>query len=80
VMKWVACKERESQRWFIAGQPEWYTQEYYKESWSRRASKRRVQKSYVIPRPEHVSPFVECHQIIEANTREDAECLISSWT
>ena len=78
-MKWIVIKERESQRWTVAGQTEWRTEEYYPQVWSRRMKKRRVQKGYVYPRPEHVSPFIEAHSVIDASTIEEATCLISSW-
>jgi len=76
-VKFIAIKERESQRWTIAGMTEWGEETDYS---GRRAKKRRVQKSWVIPKPENVSPFIEQHKIVEANTIEEARCLISSWT
>ena len=79
-MKWVVVKERESQAWFVARPTEWQTEEYYPKPWSRRSKKRRVQKGWIFPKPEYTSPFIEKHAIIEAATKEEAECLISNWT
>jgi hypothetical protein len=76
--KWIAVKERESQQWFIAGQTEWYQEEYLPPG-RRRYQKRAVQKTWVFPKPEHVSPFIEAHKVVDAATKEEAECLISSW-
>lgn len=78
-LKWIVCKERESQRWFVAGQTDWYEETYYPNGFSGRAKKRRVQKGYVIPKPEHISPFIEASAVVEANTESEAQCLISSW-
>lgn len=79
-MKWVVVKERESQRWFVAHTTVWRMQEYFPKPWSKKTKKRQIQVDWVIPRPENISPFIECHKIIEANTKEEAQCLISSWT
>ena len=69
--KWVAIKERESQQWIISG----LTDGYYEGAGKK---KRYVRKSWVFPKPEHVSPFIEKHKIIEANTKEEAQWLISN--
>ena len=79
MQKWIAVKERESQRWFIVGEPEWYYEEYYARITDRKRKKRRVQKSYVTPKPEHASPFIEAHKIVEAASKEEAAWLVSNW-
>ena len=77
--KWIVVKERETQRWIVVGLTEYYSDTYYPNGFARRAKKRQQQRSWVIPKPEHVSPFIEAHKVIEANTLEDVQCLISNW-
>ena len=77
-MKFIAVKERESQRWFIAGTTQWSAEKYYPPGRVRQKV-RNVQKSWVYPKPEHVSPFIERHEIVEAANIEEAQCLISNW-
>jgi len=68
-MKWIAVKERESQQWKIVGPTA-----YYYEGKGRK--KKIVHYSWVIPVPEHISPFIEAHKVIDANTKEEALCQI----
>lgn len=70
-MYWLAIKERESQVWKLKGPTESYVEKIGRK-------KERRYKSWVIPKPEHVSPFIETHIIIKADTQEEAECQISS--
>lgn len=75
-MNFIAVKERESQRWFITGRTEQYQTT---EHTGKRTRKIWKYKTWVIPFPEHVSPFIETHKIVEAATLEEAQCLISNW-
>jgi hypothetical protein len=78
-VKWLIVKERESQQWYVLGPTKWETELYYPPGKSR-MKKRAVQRSWVYPKPEHVSPFIEAHKVIDAHTEEEARCMISSWT
>ncbi len=69
MMKWLVIKERESQQWVLVGPTK-----TYEEKVGRKVTYH--YKSWVIPVPEHISPFVECHKIIQAKNREDAQCQI----
>ncbi len=62
---YLFIKERESQEWILHSE---LRQEYYK------TGKKIVHydKKWIIPTPESVSPFIETHKIIIANTKEEA--------
>lgn len=58
-------KERESQKWFLWGE---LPRERYKEG----RKIRYVLRNWIFPKPEAVSPFIETHKIIKAETKEEA--------
>ena len=72
-MKFVVVKERETQRWHVVGPTEWRTEEYYPYTWSKRTEKRGVQKTYIYPSPETVSPFIEAHKVCLLYTSDAAD-------
>lgn len=72
-MYYTFIQDRESHKWQRGTDPEWYTGEKLVGG---RHKKTRVQRNWVYPVPEEVSAFVAKSEIIEANTEEEAECLL----
>lgn len=62
---WLFIKERESQKWLLWG-------ELPKERIKEGRKVRYVQRRWIYPKPENVSPFIECHKIIDAESEEEA--------
>lgn len=69
--KYYAVRERESQQWFYCGP-------LGHENHGTAKRPKYKQKTYIYPYPEHVSPFIQEHVIIDANTEEEAKWQISN--
>ena len=76
--KWVAVFDRESARWHITGHVPWRPEHSYTAS-GRRRKKRYMQPNWVVPKPENVSCFISAHRIVEAETKEEACQLVSTF-
>lgn len=62
---YLFIKERESQKWYLCGE---LPRERYKDG-------RKIHyylKKWIFPEPENVSPFIETHKIIQAESKEEA--------
>jgi hypothetical protein len=64
---------RDTNEWRVLGQMSWKRD--YRTDYSGRRAKKiwfTRQDDWIIPKPEHVSPFVKGHRIVEAVSAEEA--------
>jgi len=62
---YLFIKERESQEWILHS-------ELRRESFKDGRKTRYILKTSIYPKPEAVSPFIEAHKIIKAESEEEA--------
>ena len=62
---YLFIKERESQKWYLWG-------ELRRESFKDGRKTRYYLKTSIYPNPEAISPFIETHKIIKAESKEEA--------
>lgn len=62
---YLFIRERESQNWILHSR-------LPNKSFKIEKKKTSYAPNYIFPKPEHVSPFIETHKIIKANTEEEA--------
>jgi len=62
---YLFIKERESQKWYLWGE---LSRDRYKDG----RKIRYLLRKWIYPKPEVVSPFIESHKIVQAETKEEA--------
>jgi len=62
---YLFIKERESQHWCLWGE---LSRDRFKDG----RKVRSILRKWIYPKPESVSPFIEAHKIIQAETKEEA--------
>jgi len=62
---YLFVKERESQKWYLWGE---LSHIRFKDG----RKVRYILRNSIFPKPENVSPFIEAHKIIKAESKEEA--------
>jgi hypothetical protein len=62
---YLFIKERESQKWYLWGE---LPRDRFKDGRKIRC----ILRKWIFPKPESVSPFIEAHKIIQAESKEEA--------